>query len=248
MRVLMVKQQQTPRAQSPRGDSQLHPRRPGRGRGWAPPRRTYRRVTSALTKESESSSRLTGWEACPGSSWPAPGARRDPPHPSFPTRRSCGDCSTNASVIDLMRTASVVVLPSVEPDCCPTVVLEAMAVGRSVVTAASGGIVELVDHRVTACTSRPATRMRSRRRCWRSSPIQRGRRQSVERRSSEPACSRRPRWPDGSSCSMRGWFPVQRQQSEPPTSRHRDRLRHRPGRDPRPSEQEVSGTTPRTSQ
>jgi glycogen synthase len=64
----------------------------------------------------------------------------------------------HASVIDLLRTASVVVLPSVEPDCCPTVVLEAMAVGRPVVTAASGGIVELVDYGVTGLHIAPGDR------------------------------------------------------------------------------------------
>ena len=49
------------------------------------------------------------------------------------------------SVIDLMQTACVVVVPSIVPDCCPTVVLEAMALGRPVVAAATGGIVDLVD-------------------------------------------------------------------------------------------------------
>lgn len=53
------------------------------------------------------------------------------------------------SVMDLMRTASVVVVPSTFQDPCPTVVLEAMAVGRPVVAAASGGIVDMVDDGVT---------------------------------------------------------------------------------------------------
>ena len=53
------------------------------------------------------------------------------------------------SVIDLMQSASVVAVPSIVPDCCPTVILEAMALGRPVVAAASGGIVDLVDDGVT---------------------------------------------------------------------------------------------------
>jgi glycosyltransferase involved in cell wall biosynthesis len=44
----------------------------------------------------------------------------------------------------LMTSASVVVVPSIVPDSCPTVVLEAMAAGRPVVATATGGIVDLV--------------------------------------------------------------------------------------------------------
>lgn len=47
-------------------------------------------------------------------------------------------------VVALFRSARAVIVPSVWEDPCPTVVLEAMAAGRAVVGAASGGIVDLV--------------------------------------------------------------------------------------------------------
>jgi len=47
-------------------------------------------------------------------------------------------------VVALFRSARAVVVPSVWADPCPTVVLEAMAAGRPVVAAASGGIVDMV--------------------------------------------------------------------------------------------------------
>jgi glycosyltransferase involved in cell wall biosynthesis len=62
----------------------------------------------------------------------------------------------HASVIDLMQTACVVAVPSIVPDCCPTVILEAMAVARPVVAAASGGIVDLVDDGVTGLLVAPS--------------------------------------------------------------------------------------------
>jgi glycogen(starch) synthase len=47
-------------------------------------------------------------------------------------------------VRELMRGASMVVVPSIVLDACPTVVLEAMAAGRPVVGSSSGGISDLV--------------------------------------------------------------------------------------------------------
>lgn len=52
-------------------------------------------------------------------------------------------------VVALFRSARAVVVPSVWEDPCPTVVLEAMAAGRPVVGAASGGIVDMVVDGVT---------------------------------------------------------------------------------------------------
>ena len=60
-----------------------------------------------------------------------------------------------AAVQALMRSARVVVVPSVVLDACPTVVLEAMAAGRPVVGSARGGIVSLVEDGVTGVLVAP---------------------------------------------------------------------------------------------
>ncbi len=60
-----------------------------------------------------------------------------------PGARWLGEVS-HQEVVELFNSARVVVVPSVWSDPCPTVVLEAMAAGRPVVGAASGGIVDMV--------------------------------------------------------------------------------------------------------
>jgi glycosyltransferase involved in cell wall biosynthesis len=71
----------------------------------------------------------TQWQFPPGAQWSGP-----LPH---------------TEVVALFRSARAVVVPSVWADPCPTVVLEAMAAGRPVVAAASGGIVDMVVHEHT---------------------------------------------------------------------------------------------------
>jgi glycosyltransferase involved in cell wall biosynthesis len=56
-----------------------------------------------------------------------------------------------ACVIDF----DVLVTPSVRPDPCPRVVLEALAVGTPVVGSASGGITETIEDGVTGFLARP---------------------------------------------------------------------------------------------
>jgi glycosyltransferase involved in cell wall biosynthesis len=50
----------------------------------------------------------------------------------------------HGDVLEYFRSARAVIVPSVWSDPCPTVVLEAMAAGRPVVAAASGGILDMV--------------------------------------------------------------------------------------------------------
>lgn len=70
------------------------------------------------------SSPESNWTFPPGATWIGP-----KPH---------------EEVMELFRSARAVVVPSVWDDPCPTVVLEAMAAGRPVVAARSGGIVDMV--------------------------------------------------------------------------------------------------------
>jgi glycogen synthase len=51
---------------------------------------------------------------------------------------------SHSEVLKQFRSARMVLVPSLCADACPTVVLEAMAAGRPVIAAASGGIVDMV--------------------------------------------------------------------------------------------------------
>jgi glycogen(starch) synthase len=61
----------------------------------------------------------------------------------------------HADVMALMRSSRFVVVPSVWPDPCPTVVLEAMAAACPVIAASSGGIVDMVEDGVTGLLVAP---------------------------------------------------------------------------------------------
>lgn len=58
-------------------------------------------------------------------------------------------------VLPLYAQARAVIVPSVWSDPCPTVVLEAMAAGRPVIAAASGGILDMVVHGLTGLLVAP---------------------------------------------------------------------------------------------
>lgn len=72
------------------------------------------------------------------------GRSADPDSWTFPTGATWLGSRTHEEVMDLFRSARAVIVPSVWDDPCPTVVLEAMAAGRPVVAARSGGIVDMV--------------------------------------------------------------------------------------------------------
>ena len=60
-----------------------------------------------------------------------------------------------AELAGLYRDALLLVVPSVWPDPCPTVALEAMAWGRPVIASATGGLTEIVEHGVTGLLVQP---------------------------------------------------------------------------------------------
>jgi len=61
----------------------------------------------------------------------------------------------HAEAMWAMQHADIVVAPSVWPDPCPTVVLEAMTLGKPVITTRTGGMVDLIRHGDTGLLIEP---------------------------------------------------------------------------------------------
>ena len=83
-----------------------------------------------------------------GSSWP------DTPETFPPNVHVLRDVG-HPAVMAIMARSLALVVPSIYPDACPTVAMEAMATQRPVIASRIGGLPELVDHERTGLLVRP---------------------------------------------------------------------------------------------